>query len=298
MTHDLTMGTDRRTFMRQAAGTMFVAGMSARASARMGLAAGNAKKIYPERWVYVSRSFDRDQHVEEVREIARIASEHGLTAIVLSGMDRISLGNAEYLERLRRVKAIADQYHLEIIPAGFNTGYGGAILDHDKNLAEGMMVKDALFVARNGEARFQADSPAKLQNGNFDEFQGDRFAGFDTQDEPGRKTFVDTAVFHAGRASLRIENFGAAKADAAGIAQKAPLSPYLDQAQEFAPETAARVAQEIGVTPYRCYRVSAWIRTEDVKPVSLFSIKAFTHDGRDLCHLNRPLRRPLPTGDK
>jgi hypothetical protein len=259
----------------------------------MGLAGLNAKKIYPQRWVYVSRSFDRDQHVEEVREIARIASEHGLAAIVLSGMDRISLGNAEYLERLRRVKAIADQYHLEIIPAGFNTGYGGALLDHDKNLAEGMLVKDALFVARNGEARFQADSPAKLQNGNFDEFQGDRFAGFDTQDEPGRKTFVDTAVFHSGRASLRIENFGAAKADAAGMARKAPLSSYLDLALEFAPETAARVAQEIRVTPYRCYRVSAWIRTEDVKPISLFSIKAFTHDGRDLCPFEPPA--PAPT---
>jgi hypothetical protein len=289
------MGTDRRIFMKQAAGTMFTAGMGARASARIGLPGLNAKRIYPERWVYVSRSFDRDQHVEEVREIARIASEHGLTAIVLSGMDRISLASAEYLERLRRVKAIADQYHLEIIPAGFNTGYGGAILDHDKNLAEGMLVKDALFVARDGEARFQADSPAKLQNGNFDEFHGDRFAGFDAQDEPGRKTFADTAVFHSGRVSLRIENFGAAKADAAGMAGKVPLSPYLDLAQEFAPETQARVAQEIRVTPYRCYRVSAWIKTEDAKPVSLFSIKAFTQDDRDLCPFEPPA--PAPTSD-
>jgi hypothetical protein len=295
MKHDQTMGTDRRIFIKQAAGTMFAAGMRARASARTGLAAGNAKKIYPQRWVYVSRSFDRDQHVEEVREIARIASEHGLTAIVLSGMDRISLGNAEYLERLRRVKAIADQFHLEIIPAGFNTGYGGAILDHDKNLAEGMLVKDALFVARNGEARFQADSPAELENGNFNEFQGDRFAGFDTQDEPGRKTFVDTAIFHSGRASLRIENFGVAKADVAGIAPKAPSSSYLDLAKEFAPGTLARVAQEIRVTPYRCYCVSAWIRTENVKPVSLFSIKAFTQDGRDLCPFEPPA--PAPTSD-
>jgi hypothetical protein len=105
MKDDQTKGTDRRIFIKQAAVTMLAAGMSARATARMGLAAGNAKKIYPQRWVYVSRSFDRDQHVEEVREIARIASEHGLTAIVLPGMDRISHGNAEYLERLRKVKA-------------------------------------------------------------------------------------------------------------------------------------------------------------------------------------------------
>jgi hypothetical protein len=101
MKHDQTMGTDRRIFMKRAAGTMLAAGMSARAFARRGFAGPTEKRIYPERWVYVSRSFDRDQHVEEVREIARVASEHGLTAIVLSGMDRISLGSAEYLERLR-----------------------------------------------------------------------------------------------------------------------------------------------------------------------------------------------------
>src|SRR5208337_3346456 len=132
------------------------------------------------------------------------ASEHGLTAIVLSGMDRISLGSAEYLERLRRVKAIADQYHLEIIPAGFNTGYGGAILDHNKNLAEGMLVKDALFVVQDGEARFVADSPAKLQNAGFEQFHANRFTAFEKQDDPGRKTFVDASVCHSGKASLRI----------------------------------------------------------------------------------------------
>jgi len=173
---------------------MLATGMGVRAYALTDMDGPKQKKIYSDRWVYVSRSFSTDEHVEEVRAIAQTASEHGLTAIVLSGMDRISLGSPEYLERLRKVKTIADQYHLEIIPSGFNTGYGGAILDHNKNLAEGMLVKDALFVARDGEARFVADSPAKLQNGGFEQFQGDRFTAFDNQDEPGRRTFVDTTV--------------------------------------------------------------------------------------------------------
>lgn len=250
---------------------MLATGINARAYARVGLDRLNHKKIYPDRWVYVSRSFSTDQHVEEVREIARTASEHGLTAIVLSGMDRISLGSPEYLERLRKVKTIADQYHLEIIPSGFNTGYGGAILDHNKNLAEGMLVKDALFIPHDGVARFVADSPAKLQNGSFEKSLGDRFTAFEKQDEPGKKTFVDTEVFHSGKASLRIENFGDTKA---GI---------------------ARVVQEVRVTPYRCYRVSAWVKTEEAAPASLFSIKAITPDGRDLCPFEPPA--PAPTSD-
>jgi len=248
---------------------MFATAMGAHADARESLGGANRKKIYPDRWVYVSRSFATDKDVEEVREIARTAAEHGLTAIVLPGMDRISLGTAEYLERLRKVKKIADQYRLEIIPSAFNTGYGGAIRDHNRNLAEGMLVKDALFVARDGEACFVADSPAKLENGGFEQFQGDRFAAFEQQDEPGKKTFADTAVSHSGKASLRIENFGDTKS---GI---------------------ARVVQEVRVTPNRCYRVSAWVRTEDAEPASLFSIKSFTHDGRDLSPFEPPA--PAPT---
>src|ERR1039458_2316774 len=130
MTRESVFETNRRSFVKLATGTMLATGIGARRYARVGLDGLNHKKIYPNRWVYVSRSFSTDQHVEEVREIARTASEHGLTAIVLSGMDRISLGSPEYLERLHKVKTIADQFHLEIIPSGFNIGYGGAILDH------------------------------------------------------------------------------------------------------------------------------------------------------------------------
>src|SRR5579872_1670154 len=147
MTRELTTGIDRRTFIKQAGGAMLVSRAAAPAWARVQPAVLSQKKIYPQRWVYVSRSFDTDTDVEEVGEIARTASEHGLNAMVLPGMDRISLGGAEYLERLRKVKAIADRLHIEIIPSGFNTGYGGALLAHNKNLAEGMLVKDALFVA-------------------------------------------------------------------------------------------------------------------------------------------------------
>jgi hypothetical protein len=236
-------------------------------TAAAAIAGAQQKKIYPDRWVYVSRNFQSDKDVDEVRDIARTAAEHGLTGIVLSGMDRISLGSPEYLNRLSQVKKIADANHLEIIPAGFNTGYGGAILAHDKNLAEGMLVKDALFVAKGGTAQFVADSPTKLVNAGFEEFDGNRFNGFITQDEPGKKTFVDTSVTHSGKASLRIENFGDTK------------------------EGIARVVQEIRVKPYRCYRVSAWVKTEDVAPASLFSIKSFTLDGRDL----NPFEPPAPS---
>ena len=193
------------------------------------------------------------------------------------------------MARLTKVKEIVDANHIEIIPSGFNTGYGGAILMHDKNLAEGLLVKDALFVAKGGSAQFVADSPAKLVNGDFEDYQGNRFSGFTLQDEPGKKTFVDTTVSHSGKASLRIENF----AEPAKPTDPNVNDPGVAGLKEPAPVGVARVAQEIRVTPNRCYRVSAWVKTEGVEPDSLFSIKSFTPDGRDLSPFEPPA--PSPT---
>ena len=249
---------------------------------------GAGKKTYPDRWVRIDRSFQSDKDVDKLRELAQTAAQHGLTAIVLSGMDGISLGIPDDLERLRKVKEIADANHLEIIPEGFNTGYGGALLNFDKNLAEGLLVQDALFVVKNGTAGFVADSPTKLVNSSFDDFKGNRFSGFTTQDEPGKKTFVDTSVFHSGKASLRIENFGEAEKVTREIT-KAP--PDIAGLRDSTMSGVARIAQEIRVKPYRCYRVSAWVKTEGADPVSLFSIKSFTPDGRDL----NPFEPPAPS---
>jgi len=234
------------------------------------LAAGAASgrepssRIYPERWVYAGAQFDTDQELRDLMEIARTSIEHGLTGIVLSGLDRISLASPSYISRLKEFKSYCDRSHFEIIPSGFNVGYGGAILAHDADLAEGMVVKGALFVAGKTEARFVPDSPAKFVNAGFEDFEGNRFAGFQAQDEPGVTTFVDRSVSHSGKASARFENFGK--------------------------DGIARLEQEIRVTPNRCYRVRAWIKTEDAVPAGLFSIKAYTPDRRDLS----PFEPPVP----
>lgn len=119
-----------------------------------------ADKAFPHRWVYVSRALRSDQDVEDIRQIARTAAENGLTGILLAaGLDAIDLRPPEYLARLEKVKDICRQYHLEIIPNIFSAGYGGGILAHDRNLAEGLPVKDAVYVVKNGEARLEPEVP-------------------------------------------------------------------------------------------------------------------------------------------
>jgi hypothetical protein len=108
-------------------------------------------------------------------ELIRTAAEHGLNAIVLPGMDSLSLASPEYLARLVKLKEVADANHMEVIPAGIRHQVRRAPLAIDKNLAEGLWSKNALFVAKGDTASFVADSPAKLLNGGFEEFDGNRF---------------------------------------------------------------------------------------------------------------------------
>ncbi|MCS7314098.1 MAG: hypothetical protein RMI94_05755 [Bryobacterales bacterium] len=221
------------------------------------------KKVYPHRWVYVSRSLRTDQHVADIERIATIASAHGLNGMVLAaGLDRLDLQPPEYFRRLRRVQAILEQKGLELIPILFSAGYGGSVLAHDRNLAEGLAVREALFVASGGTARHEPDPPPTLVNGGMESYDDHRLSGYALQDGPGRLTFVDPQVYRAGRASLRLENFA------------------------LAAQGQVRLMQEIQVRPRRQYRISFWVKTENLEPPGAFRVRVLATDGRQLAPWN------------
>ncbi|MBI5687262.1 MAG: hypothetical protein HZC54_19490 [Verrucomicrobia bacterium] len=209
-------------------------------------------RVYPERWVYSAHNLSRDSDVEEIRRIVQTAAEHGLNGMVLTGgFDTLDLQKPAYFRRLDEVKKICAERRIEIIPSIFSAGYGSAVLHRDMNLAEGLPVENAPFVARGGEARLAADAADGIVNGGFEESERNRFKGYRFSDEPGRITFQDTAMFKEGRASLRIEEAG-----------------------KFDPKHGhGRVMQEVAVTPRRCYRLSVWLKTEGLKPAGTFMLQ-------------------------
>ena len=205
---------------------------------------------YPCRWVFVSRGLQKDQDIEDIRGIVETASQHKLTGMVLgAGLDRLDRQNADYLRRLEQVKQLCAQQRIEIIPIIFSAGYGGGMLAYDRNLAEGLPVNETRFVVEGKEAHLKTDFPVAIPNGGFEDHQGDTVHGCALQDSPGKVTFVDTQVAKEGRASLRFEN--------------------LDQA----PGKHARVMFELPVRPHRSYRVTAWVKTENLQPAGCFEIK-------------------------
>jgi hypothetical protein len=217
-------------------------------------------KVYPDRWVYVSTALDSDGELARVEGIARTASEHGLTGMLLSaGFDALDLKDADYLRRLDHLKQTCDRLGVEIIPMGFSIGYGGSTMAHDKNLAAGLPVHGALFIAREHEARFVPDPAVGLSNGNFERIEANLPAGFTLH---GEHAAIDSAVVHAGKSSVRFENFGG-KPGGGGV--------YL--------------SQTIHVQPYRTYRMRCWVKTEGAMPREIFHLWAVTPDGRDLAYL-------------
>ncbi|MGO9239696.1 MAG: hypothetical protein ACLQBJ_02710 [Bryobacteraceae bacterium] len=130
----------------------------------LSLAQAPEKKIYPKRWVYVSNELGSDKDLAAVRQIIETAAAHGLNGMVFAaGLDRIDLQPAAYIARLKEVKQLCDRLHFEIAPIGFGTGYGGALLSHDKNLAEGLPVKGALYIAGSGAGKGKAEFQAEAE---------------------------------------------------------------------------------------------------------------------------------------
>ena len=208
-------------------------------------------------WIF-GFDFQKEEEIQKIKEILKEAKESGYNGMVFSaGLDYLCKQDETYFKHLREIKEFCDKLKLEVVPAVFSIGYGGGLLAHNRNLAEGLPVKDALFVVKGNEASFVSDSDVKILNGGFEEFSGNNFKNFNFHDQPGEISFVDTQVKRSGNASIRFENFTA--------------NPY----------GHGRIMQEISVKPYRCYRMSIWVKTENLQPSGCFNLLVLA-DERDL----------------
>src|SRR5688572_31574947 len=118
-------------------------------------AAGGA----PELWLYYPTNFQVDANVEQAQQLWSRAAKAGYTHVLLADSKLAKLGDLgdmtpRYTKNVQQAKRIAAELKLTLIPAVFHVGYSNSMLWHDPNLAEGLPVKDSLFVVGpGGEAR-------------------------------------------------------------------------------------------------------------------------------------------------
>jgi len=196
----------------------------------------------PERWLFVWDDLTKPEALS--RMIARFprAAAAGYNGVAFSY--NIAASQAAALREAAR------QNHLQLIAIVM----GGA---HDRNYTEGVPVRDALFVARGGMATLQPDNPTKLLNGDFEDVADQHFHGWTMQDDPAVTTFADHATVHGGQTSLRMQDMGRN------------------------PSGHCRLAQPIKLQPYRQYRISFWVKTEDLSPADA-EVKVLTDDTTEM----------------
>ncbi|HEU0005713.1 MAG TPA: carbohydrate binding domain-containing protein, partial [Terriglobia bacterium] len=198
------------------------------------------RKPYPYRWVRVASNLRDDSEVERIRQLVTTASEHGLNGMAFSaGLDQLDQKTPDYFQRLKRVREFCAERKVDIIPSFFSAGYGGSVLSHDKNLAAGLPVRDAMFVVSEGKAKFVAEPAVKIANGSFENFQPNHIESFSIEGKPG-EVIVDAAGAKEGKASVRFENVGESR-------------------RQF-----VRLSQEVAVQPYRCYRIRCWVKARNM----------------------------------
>lgn len=209
------------------------------------------------RWFYMDTALQDENEENRVASIINVAAEHGLNGLVLPFKRNYSENGAS-MERLLKIKKLCDAKKIEIIPMVFAVGYGAYVLAQNKNLAEGIPVQEDIYRVQGGTARFIPQSSAVIKNSGFEDFTNNRATEYKLQDGPGEISFIDTVCRRSGNSSLRFENF------------------------QLSPHGLGRIMQEIPVVPHKCYRVSCWVRSSNLKPANCFSIQIYGSDKRQL----------------
>src|ERR1043166_1972924 len=122
-----------------------------------------------EKWIYCSDNLWVDKNIDDLEGLLRRAAKAGYTHVLLSDSKFSKLGDMDgrYFRNIERVKKIAAELKLEIVPALFSIGYSNDLLWHDPNLIEAMPVRDALFVVQHGQARVELEGATRLKGGDF-----------------------------------------------------------------------------------------------------------------------------------
>lgn len=166
-----------------------------------------------EKWLYSPTNLQVDENVDKLRQLWRRAADAGYTHILLTDSKMAKLGDlgemtSHYFANAERVKKLAADLKLELVPALFDVGYSNNILWHDPNLIEAMPVKNVPLLVRDGVARVADSELPTLPGGDFSDLK--------------KWSWVDATVV-ADNGTARITN---PKGANARLSQKLKVLPF------------------------------------------------------------------------
>ena len=119
-----------------------------------------------ERWVYAPANYQVNEQADRIIALMKRAKAAGYTHFLVtdSKFSRVPTLPKHYFANVARVRAAAKDIGIELVPALFNVGYSNDLLSNDPNLAEGLPVKDTLFVVKDSVARHVPDPEVALKD--------------------------------------------------------------------------------------------------------------------------------------
>ena len=190
------------------------------------------------RWVFTMTNLAREEALQKTLDLMKRARRAGYNGILVadSKFDKFQLQEKSYDRNVRRLRQACSQQQMALIVSVCPMGYAAEFLAADPNLAEGMPVRNALFVVQDGKLA-PRDDVARLVNGSLEQWKRGSPLGW-TVDEPGTVSVKDDAVRYDGKPTLRQDHSAAKR----GV---------------------VRLMQGIKVQPWHYYHVSVMARTEN-----------------------------------
>ncbi len=114
--------------------------------------------------LYYGVDLRKDAEVEALERVWARAAAAGYRRVFLADVHfaRPDLLDAHTQANMARVRALADRLGLAVVPAVFQFGRSNQMLARSPHLAEGVPVRDALFIVAGGVAQLVADPPVVL----------------------------------------------------------------------------------------------------------------------------------------
>ena len=127
-----------------------------------------------ERWIYIPTNFQVDENADKVIDLMGRGAKAGYTHVFVidSKFAHLQTVTAAYRPNVERVKAAAERLNIELVPGLFPVGYSNDLLLNNPNLAEGLPVKDAPFVVKNGIAIIAPNPGVSLPGGEMNDRSG------------------------------------------------------------------------------------------------------------------------------
>ncbi len=164
------------------------------------------EKSYEDRWFYASFGLRSDEDTDRLADLIRLSATKDLNGMLWAcGIEYCGGWNETMKARVARIRKVAQEEKIEIIPIIWSVGYG-TMLGRNPNLVEAIKIDAIPFHVHDGKASFVPGPGLNYTNPSMEEYKDNKLVDW-AQDSPGIISFVDTQVKHSGNASVRFENF-------------------------------------------------------------------------------------------